>query len=173
MNYKTMTKCTAKILFLHGLDSSRESTKFHAIDANQKYCIDVDYRNLNFQTVADFYRDIIAKIKPEILVGHSLGAYWALKMSVLHKIPAVIANPSLQPDFRTDYPPISEDDLEHEIAQIAYLELGDEQLDMYAVQQQLEPYMQVQAVEGGHHRLVSPENINQLLQYMQNHFLKK
>ncbi|OTG76944.1 YqiA/YcfP family alpha/beta fold hydrolase [Acinetobacter terrae] len=168
-----MNTCTSKILFLHGLDSSRESTNFHAIDANQKYCIDIDYRNLNFQTVADFYRDIIAKIKPEILVGHSLGAYWALKMSALCKIPTVIANPSLSPNFREDYPPINEADLEHDIAQIAYLELGDEILDMYAVQEQLEPYMIVQALEGGHHRLASPENINGLIQHMQTHFLKK
>ncbi|MGB9191865.1 MULTISPECIES: YqiA/YcfP family alpha/beta fold hydrolase [unclassified Acinetobacter] len=168
-----MTTCPLKILFLHGLDSSRESARFHAINADHKYCIDVDYRNLNFQTVANFYREIIAKIQPEILIGHSLGAYWALKMSVLYKIPAIIANPSLSPDFRADYPPISEDDLEHDIAQIAYLELGDEELDMYAVQQQLEPYMQVQAVEGGHHRLASPENINGLLLHMQTYFLKK
>lgn len=168
-----MHTCTAKILFLHGLDSSRESTNFHVLDANHKYCIDIDYRNLNFQTVADFYRDIIAKLKPEILIGHNLGAYWALKMSVLHKIPAIIANPSLNPNFRTDYPPIEEDDLEHEIAQIAYLELGDEVLDMYAVQQQLELYMPVQALEGGHHRLASPENINGLIEHMQRHFLNQ
>ena len=66
-----MNACVSKILFLHGLDSSRESTKFHAIDAKQKFCIDVDYRNLNFQTVADFYHEIIEKIKPENIVGHS------------------------------------------------------------------------------------------------------
>ena len=75
-----MNSCVSKILFLHGLDSSRESTKFHAIDAKRKYCINVDYRNLNFQTVADFYDEIIEKIKPDIIVGHSLGGYWALKM---------------------------------------------------------------------------------------------
>ena len=62
-----MTRCESKILFLHGLDSSRESTKFHAIDAKQKFCIDVDYRYLNFSTVASFYDDIIEKIKPETL----------------------------------------------------------------------------------------------------------
>ncbi len=74
-----MSRCESKILFLHGLDSSRESTKFHAIDAKQKFCIDIDYRYLNFSTVASFYDDIIEKIKPEIIVGHCIGAYWALK----------------------------------------------------------------------------------------------
>ena len=60
-----MSRCESKILFLHGLDSSRESTKFHAIDAKQKFCIDIDYRYLNFSTVASFYDDIIEKIKPD------------------------------------------------------------------------------------------------------------
>ena len=82
-----MSQCTSKILFFHGLDSSRESTKFHAIDADHKYCIDVDYRNLNYATVAEFYNEMIEKIHPDILVGHSLGGYWALKMSQQHQIP--------------------------------------------------------------------------------------
>lgn len=46
-----MNQRNLRILFLHGLDSSRESTKFHAIDANKKFCINVDYRNLNYATV--------------------------------------------------------------------------------------------------------------------------
>ncbi|SPL70434.1 YqiA/YcfP family alpha/beta fold hydrolase [Acinetobacter stercoris] len=163
--------CTSRILFLHGLDSSRESTKFHAIDAAQKYCINIDYRNLNFQTVEDFYDEIINKIKPELLVGHSLGGYWALKMSLKHKLPTVVANPSLHPDFRADYPSISEDDLENDIMQMAYIELGDEILDMYHTVQQLEPFMQVEAVEGGHHRLAKPENINSLIQLIEQHHL--
>ncbi len=168
-----MNACVSKILFLHGLDSSRESTKFHAIDAKQKFCIDIDYRNLNFQTVADFYHEIIEKIKPEIIVGHSLGGYWALKMSAAHRIPCVIANPSLTPNFREDYPAICNDDLDNDIPQLAYLELGDEMLDMHNVQEQLEDYMQIQAIEGGHHRLENPENINMLIQQIEQSFLSK
>ena len=149
-----------KILFFHGLDSSKESTKFQAIDAIEKICIHVDYRNLNYSTVARFYCDIIEKIKPEILVGHCLGGYWALKMSKQFKLPCVIANPNLNPDFRSDYPAIAEQDLDHDILQYAYIELGDEILDMHATADQLEAYMQVEAVSGGHHRLAQPENIN-------------
>src|SRR5690606_21592924 len=155
----------------HGLDSSRESTKFHAIDAKQKFCIDIDYRNLNFQTVADFYHEIIEKIKPEIIVGHSLGGYWALKMSAAHHIPCVVANPSLYPNFREDYPAICNNDLDHDIPQLAYLELGDEMLDMHNVQEQLEDYMHIQAVEGGHHRLKNPENLNLLIQQIEQTIL--
>ena len=167
----TMHSCNTKILFLHGLDSSKESTKFHAIHAEKKYCIDIDYRNLNYKTVENLYNEMIEKIKPDLLVGHSLGGYWALKMSQIHRIPAIIANPSLNPDFRIDYPSINELDLEHDIPQIAYIELGDEILDMYQVTEQLEPYMQVETVEGGHHRLAQPENINRLIDYMQHTFI--
>ncbi len=166
-----MSACHSKILFLHGLDSSKESTKFHAIDAVQKFCIDVDYRNLNFATVAAFYDDIIEKRRPDIIVGHSLGGYWALKMSALHHIPCVIANPSLQPVFRDDYPAIEDADLQNDIPQMAYLELGDEILDMHAVQSQLEDYMQVEVMDGGHHRLAQPEHLNHLIQYIKKHHL--
>lgn len=158
-----MTTCISKILFFHGLDSSRDSTKFHALDAQQKYCINVDYRNLNFETVSQFYHDIVEKIKPNIIVGHSLGGYWALLMSFQHQIPCVIANPSLRPNFRDDYPPITDADLNHDIQQMAYLELGDETLDMHATKEFLENYMQIQSIAGGHHRLDHPEKMNDLI----------
>lgn len=168
----TMNQSNLRILFLHGLDSSRESTKFHAIHATKKFCIDVDYRNLNYATVEKFYNDAIATIKPDLLVGHSLGGYWALKLSSLHRMPAIIANPSLSPNFRDDYSPIDEHDLEHDIPQIAYIELGDEVLNMYDVSEQLEPFMQIKSIEGGHHRLAQPENLNALIEYMQKTFLQ-
>lgn len=166
-----MSACHSKILFLHGLDSSKESTKFHAIDALNKFCIDVDYRNLNFETVSAFYHEMIEKIKPDIIVGHSLGGYWALKMSAAYQIPCVIANPSLQPFFRDDYPAIEDADLQNDIPQMAYIELGDEILDMHAVQLQLEDYMQVEAIDGGHHRLEKPEHLNILIQFIEKHHL--
>lgn len=163
--------CASKLLFLHGLDSSRESSKFEALCAKRKLCINVDYRNLNYQTVADFYDEIIEHVQPEILVGHSLGAYWALKMSVRYNLPCVIANPSLNPSFREDYSPISDLDLNHDIPQLAYVELGDEILDMYKAQEFLENYMQVEAVTDGEHRLRYPERLNDLiLQIERYHF---
>ncbi len=173
MNAITMSQNELKILFLHGLDSSRESTKFHAIQTEKKVCIDMDYRNLNYATVADLYQEIIEKIKPDLLIGHSLGGYWALKMSHQHQIPCIIANPSLSPNFRDDYPPITEDDLQHDIPQMAYIELGDEILDMHQVTDQLESFMLLEIIEGGHHRLAHPENLNALIRYMQHNFINR
>ncbi|MFW1860047.1 YqiA/YcfP family alpha/beta fold hydrolase [Acinetobacter defluvii] len=121
--------------------------------------------------MAELYQDIIQKIQPKLIVGHSLGGYWALKMSQLFRIPAIVANPSLHPDFRADYAPITEYDLEHDIPQTAYIELGDEILDMYETSNILEPYMYVEMMQGGHHRLASPENLNRMIEYMQDTFV--
>ena len=171
MRTKIMNTCVSKILFFHGLDSSKESTKFHAIQAKQKFCIDVDYRHLNFQTVADLFNEIIEKMKPEIIVGHCIGGYWALKMSLTHHLPCVIANPNLHPDFRDDYPNICDQDLDQDLPQFAYIELGDEVLDMHSTKERLENYMNVEFISGGHHGLSQPENINNLIHQIENHYL--
>lgn len=163
--------CAAKLLFLHGLDSSRESSKFDALCAERKFCINIDYRNLSYQAVADFYDDIIEQIRPDILVGHSLGGYWAIRMSLRHQLPCVIANPSLHPDFRQDYPAIHHFDLDHDIPQFAYIERGDEILDMQATEAFLENYMQVEHFSGGHHRLAHPERINALVVQIEKYHL--
>ena len=162
-----------KVLYFHGLDSSRESTKFHSIKADQKICINVDYRHLSFQNVADFYDNIIQTFIPDIIVGHCIGGYWALKMSQIHQMPCVIANPNLCPDFRSDYPAISDQDLNHDIPQFGYLELGDELLNMYEIKEQLENYMPLSTINSGHHQLQFPENINLLIQQIEQAYLLK
>lgn len=157
---------TAKILYLHNLDSSKESTKFHAIQSNNKFCIDMDYRNLNYETVNQLYQDLIQKLHPTLLIGHGLGAYWALKMSFLFQLPTIIANPNLSPQL-PDYPSITDDLLNHDIPQFAYLELADEIFNMKEVQQRLESFMIIKTYQGGYHRLQYPEHLNLLIQEFQ------
>lgn len=168
--YLSMKGYDIKILFLHGLDSSKESTKFHTIASKNKFCINVDYRNLNFETVQYFYQDTIQKIKPDLLIGHGIGGYWALKMSYLFQLPTIVANPSLTPTFRADYPKLEEVDLNHDIPQVAYLELGDELVDMHKTQRFLEHFMFIETYMGGYHRLEHPENINKLIAFLQNNY---
>lgn len=170
---KIMNTTITKVLYLHGLDSSRESTKFNAIHLEKKFCINVDYRNLSFQTVAEFYYSIIEKIMPDIIVGHCIGGYWALKMSQTYEIPCVVANPNLFPDFRSDYPAILDDDLNHDIPQFAYLELGDEVLNMHEIKEHLENYMPITTVNTGHHQLEHPENMNPLIEQIEMSYLHK
>lgn len=161
-----------KILFLHGLDSSKESSKFHAIQSQHKFCIDIDYRNLSHDTVADLYANMIQSIHPDILVGHSLGGYWALKLSEQYQVAAIVANPCLSPNFRNDYPSIQPQDLNNTIPRLAYLELGDEEIDMYEVQDILQAFMNINTFEGGHHRLEQPEQINRLIEQLQHHYFE-
>ena len=161
-----------KILFLHGLDSSRESTKFHAIVHPHKFCIDVDYRNLSYTSVEQFYQKVISTIKPDLLVGHNVGGYWAIKVAAQNELAVIVANPNLNPTFRNDYPQITEADLNHNNPKMAYLELGDEQLDMYQVQAQLQSYMAIESIDGGHHRLAYPARINELIsRFYQKYFV--
>lgn len=166
-----MEEKNIKILFLHGLDSSKDSTKFHAINTRNKFCIDIDYRNLTFDVVENLFKDMIETIQPHLLIGHSLGAYWALRMSYYYKLPAIIANPQLMPNFREDYPAICENLLNHDIPQIAYLEMSDELLDMHKVQHTLEKFMLVHTYNGGYHRLEHPEHLNTLIDYCKHHYL--
>lgn len=85
----------------------------------------------------------------------------------------MIANPNLFPDFRDDYPAILDHDLDHDIPQFAYLELGDEILNMHEIKAHLENYMPITAVDTGHHQLQHPENINPLIQQIESAFLNK
>ncbi|SDC04259.1 YqiA/YcfP family alpha/beta fold hydrolase [Acinetobacter boissieri] len=163
---------SAKILFLHGLDSSKASKKFDAIACENKYCIDVDYRHLSFQTVLDLYINTIDKIQPNLLIGHGIGGYWALKLSYFFKIPTIIANPSLKPRFRNDYTDIQDSDLQHDIPQLAYIELGDEVLNMHETKALLEQFMFIKTYWGGYHRLEHPENLNPLIDFfLDNHLM--
>ena len=79
-----------------------------------------------------------------------------MKTAAQHKLAVIVANPSLTPNFRNDYPHLCDEDLDHSNPKMAYLELGDEQLDMYQVQEKLSPYMTIETYDGGHHRLAYP-----------------
>lgn len=167
-----MEMTNSKILFMHDLDSSRESSQFKVINSFNKVCINVDYRNLNFGAVERFYTEIIEKIQPDILVGHSLGGYWAIKMSNKFGIPMVIANPCLSPNFDRDYPEITNHELDNNASvKLAYIELGDEIIDMHSTSDLLELFMPVESIIGGHHHIENPERVNQLIQtLMQSEF---
>lgn len=73
------------ILFFHGLDSSAETTKFTVIKNENKVSFTVDYRKLSFHEVGLLYDKFIEMFNPDILVGHSLGGYWALKNLMIIK----------------------------------------------------------------------------------------
>lgn len=143
------------ILFMHGLDSSKETNKFECIDVQEKYCETIDYRANTYEQVSKKYDEIIKRKKPKILVGHSLGGYWALVKSQQHNIPCFLINPSLYPKrILSDYIDISEMTIKKKVKRQFHIELGDEVLNMVKVAEFAQSIDAIQHIyEFGCHRV--------------------
>ncbi len=152
------------ILFFHGLDSDNETTKFTAISHPHKLCETVDYRQQSHEEIGRLYDDLITQHKPSLLVGHSLGGYWALMKSDQHRLPCVLINPQLYPSFRSDYSDLDPTTCEPPIPRFVYLEMGDEVLDIERIYNALKGRVsRLEAVAGGHHRVAHLDSMDELV----------
>lgn len=157
------------ILFFHGLDSSAETSKFTVIKNENKVSFTVDYRKLSFHEVGLLYDKFIKMFNPDILVGHSLGGYWALKKSHDHKIPSLSINPTLDPrNIFSDYIDLKTLDFNDDVKRAFHLELQDEVINMYEVESWLDDNAGRANIhsynsEKGHHRVHFLEEINYAL----------
>jgi predicted esterase YcpF (UPF0227 family) len=161
------------ILFLHGYQSSSKTNKFTAITDQNKYCANVNYDSMDWNQTFEFYAEIIAEKKPTVLVGHSLGGYWAMFMGCHFGIPVVLLNPQLQPRFYhnklIDIDDVGRPRLFYTPPEIfAYVETGDEIIDVETTIAVLSSY-DLTVYEGGHHRLERPEAVNTLIQKVKNY----
>lgn len=87
------------IVYLHGLDSSPTATKANLTQAfadKQKVWISIPNLNTPVQTVIQTVQALIEA--DTVLIGSSLGGYFANLLSDLMGVPAVLLNPSLRPD---------------------------------------------------------------------------
>ena len=150
------------ILFFHGYRSSNKTNKYTAIQG-EKVCYTVDYDALTPGMVSEFYDWLIETHQPDVLVGHSLGGYWALIKSKQHNIPCVLINPQLFPRFET-YTPITTGTLESSASPvIAYIETGDEVIEVERTIELLQNRVDLEVSPGGHHRVENVEHINTLV----------
>ncbi|MDO4895108.1 YqiA/YcfP family alpha/beta fold hydrolase [Moraxella sp.] len=93
-----------KLIYLHGLDSDSNAIKAQIVDA---YCrqyypqINVIRPDLNRtpDEVVALLTDLIGDGKDTVLMGSSLGGYFANLMSDRLQVPAVLLNPSIRPDL--------------------------------------------------------------------------
>jgi len=155
------------LLFFHGYQSSNKTDKFKVI-RDTKRCVTVDYDSMSYKEVKEYYSSL--SVFPTMLVGHSLGGYWALLLSIEYGIPCVLVNPSLSPKILPDYPSIDLRRMNNDsVPRIAYLELGDEVLDMHQVRHSLNPYMKVRVSKGGHHRVENLEMINNCIEELKRY----
>ncbi len=162
-----------KVLFLHGLDSSSETNKFEVIDTPTKYCLTVDYRSKSFEQVKELYEESIEHIKPDVIVGHSLGGFWALYMSNIHGIPCVAINPSIDPSKVLDgYPKLELEKMRPYLPRGFHIELGDEVLNMYEVKSFAETVnATIYEYDGGCHRVDNLKEINTVINHIHSYSL--
>jgi hypothetical protein len=139
------------ILYIHGYGSSAETAKAGLVKGMQSYTIDYDTNT--FEDTFKFFESIITNNDVTLIVGHSLGGYWALKIGNKYEIPVVLVNPSLFPTVISGYPPCTNDDTINKSHRFAYLEMGDEVIDMAEVSNFLEGTTSIYKVCGGHHRI--------------------
>ena len=88
-----------KILYLHGFGSffDPESDKIRSLGKlGTVVGVDIDY-NLGSMAVSDRLGRVILNEKPDLLVGTSLGGYWAACLGEQWGITFVALNPSIRP----------------------------------------------------------------------------
>lgn len=125
------------ILFMHGLLSNPYiNKKYKDIIYPNKICKTVQYQKQSYAAVSKFYDDLIDKHNPKLIVGHSMGGYWAITKSKEYDIPCMVMNPFFTPNTYSfifkDYKNITHDMLDKKLMSF-HLELGDKILNMYDI----------------------------------------
>lgn len=151
------------ILYLHGYGSSAKTAKASLLE--NMICFTIDYEKFSHSEVEAFYENIIETNDIEMLVGHSLGGYWALRMGNKFNIPTVLVNPAMWPTVVENhyYPPTTKEDLVNRAHRFAYLEMSDEVIDMVEVSEFLRDTTSVYEVPGGHHRIEFQDSLRSFI----------
>ena len=83
-----------KVAFFHGLESNEKSEKSQYLKSNfNAWCPAMDYRN------PKLFDEVLAHInsdKPDLLIGSSMGGWFAYCLSTLTGIPTLLLNPAVQ-----------------------------------------------------------------------------
>ncbi len=88
------------ILNLHGYNGTPENSAYSALKANGYNNItapEIDYEAESPEELLERLRGIIAEKKPDVLVGTSLGGFFASVLSAEFHLPVILVNPFLQP----------------------------------------------------------------------------
>lgn len=89
-----------KIIYIHGFNSSPFSDKVESI--RKSFPESIVLANQHFSTVDSVLSNIDSivqsmDIESDVLVGSSLGGFWANYFSEKYRIPAVLINPAVEP----------------------------------------------------------------------------
>lgn len=89
----------ALIIYIHGFKSSGESEKSKQLKAAfpKDTVIAPDFSANPVEAVQQLHSIIAEHLEPTIVIGTSLGGFYASYLAVVYDIPAFIINPSLEP----------------------------------------------------------------------------
>ncbi len=92
-----------KIIYLHGFCSSGQSFKARVLRENlpRHEIISPDLPDAPLDAIR-FIEDMLS-IGPDLITGSSLGGFYSLYFGIVHKIPAVMINPALDPWEKLSY----------------------------------------------------------------------
>ena len=99
-----------KIFYIHGLESTQNSSK---VDLMRSLGYDVHAEYMDYRNVSDLYEKTLNSIKdfkPFMIVGSSMGGYFAYHLGTHYKTNLILLNPALP--NRTFDPPILPDGIE-------------------------------------------------------------
>jgi predicted esterase YcpF (UPF0227 family) len=151
------------ILYIHGFNSffdlnNEKIVSISKIEDVKLFGIDIDYLN----DVNDIIEKLKTKIidnKIDIVVGTSLGAYYANKVSILFKIPFIVFNPVIDPQETLAKLKLSKkllvqynEKFNKNSSGIIFLDKGDELIDSEKTYQQYYSTYKIYQYEGGTHR---------------------
>jgi len=159
------------LLFFHGLDSSKETSKYTCITREPKYCQTVNYRE-NFAEIFEIYdaliREKMTQYPRVVLVGHSLGGWFANHFAHKYNLRALLIVPCIYPsevladripdvaDMKLYFPTTNT-----EIVRVM-VEVDDESLDVAVARRtlvNLPDSWNVDYFAGGHHRIARSSDI--------------
>ena len=150
-----------KIIFYHGFESSRKSSKYVFLE---KYCADRGYK-LICDEVDHISESVVSthinRLNEEsdkwddeiVLVGHSLGGYYASNLSKRFGVKCLLINPCLNPE---NYTKNRVDASSYPLTDtVVLIDMNDGVLDMNAVYDKLKDEAEVIKIYGDGHKFES------------------
>lgn len=173
----------ADVLFIHGLNSSKNSNKYTCLEGIDKDCIEFDYQNSKPTDVIEKLALRVGQGDIKVIVGHSFGGGIAMTLSAKFQLPCVVVNPSFDAanfknGFRCDFNDFYlwthkiqrgciSGDFPNPAFGIGLLEFGDE-----IVNQEdnawIGKYLELKTWPDGHHRFSRLQELKDSVEYLLN-----
>ena len=169
-----------KVVVFHGYESNLDKDRYKNIQF-ETVGHNIDHKNMSFEEIESKYTatidEIIKDDRDVILLGHSLGGWWARYFAKNRKLIALLLNPVvditkvqiplnlnissyIENQYPVEYTP--------SVSLTYYIEMGDEVIEFKNVIPKLEEEGRVVEIEGGSHQISYPEKIYELLEYISN-----